>query len=504
MFGGVLAGPPGGPALFAVRSAVGVEVVPVSRQQVNPEGYWDDLSNREGSAEPGSDPASRPSITDRADPENGDDTAQQADTDETPEKAIPGILEAFSDEFPDMVNRAVSMVPGRRLRKECVREIRGGDREGAFKSRLTRGVLKEFLRWYYEQEGTDIIFESPDGGEVRADAPNSYSDEYGRKWYGRLKDLEREFVRVAPDPHTVMLSLTASTTDESGQPRPPGDHLRGLQDAWSPYVRRELQRTMENYGFTERYDPSIDRDLASAMKIVFGDGEPVKWWEYLTVVEPHGGGGDATGYGHFHVVVFASHEIPEEAFRPVMEKHVEKCEGAEWSAHDIDHSKPEKRPVSVNAVDPSEGDIDRDVVEGMAWLMDEEQPTWDIGNVASYVSEYIGGFSGPVDERPLYELLFQAVCWSTNTQRVRPSNGANKLSEQGRIRRKGLDLPEPGWEVSAIENERGERHPPSQKGSSFMVEILDTSAAHPDDRDRNPRGGGRGVPPPPTSGETNA
>jgi hypothetical protein len=356
------------------------------------------------------------------------------------------------------------------------------------KSRLTQGVLKAFLRWYIDQENSQLVFEGPDGTEVTAPVPNSYSDEYGRKHYGRLKDLEREAVRESSDLHTVMLSLTASSTDENGMQRPLGDHLQGIQDSWNPFVRRELQRVMTDAGFG-RYDPAIDYDLASGMAWLF-DEEPPKWWEYATVVEPHGGGGDATGYGHFHVAVFASHPVEdpaidsdldsgmawlfdeeptERAFHSVIEKHVEKCEHAGREAHDVSAADPDDRPVSVNAVEP-----------------DSDSEGEEIGNLGSYLSAYIGGFSGELEERPMHELLFQATAWSQGRQRVRYSNGAGALARQGRERRARngeaeIHVPEPGWDLKAIENTvSGVRHPPAQEGSGYMVTILEEPVPPPD------------------------
>ena len=401
---------------------------------------------------------SRPSLTNRADPESDAHSPSTADSLSEEAETIPPILASFREGFSDLVNLAISTVPGERLRQECTREVRGGD--GSLKSRLTQGVLKEFLRWYIEQENSQLVFEGPDGTEAMAPVPNSYSDEYGRNHYGRLKDLEREAVRESSELHTVMLSLTASSTDENGMQRPLGDHLQGIQDSWNPSVRRELQRVMTDAGFG-RYDPAIDYDLASGMAWLF-DEEPPKWWEYATVVEPHGGGGEATGYGHFHVAVFASHPVEEEMFHSVIEKHVEKCEYAGREAHDVSAADPDDRPISVNAVDP-----------------DSDSEGEEIGNLGSYLSEYIGGFSGELEERPMHELLFQATAWSQGRQRVRYSNGAGALARQGRERRARngeteIHVPEPGWDVKAIENTAsGERHPPAQNGSDYMVTILD-------------------------------
>ncbi len=285
------------------------------------------LDPRSGS---GSEGQSWPSKAKCPDPENGEETAVTGQTGSDEGSAIPGILASFYEEFGHLARRAISVTPGTRLREECVREIRADHRGEGYKSRLLHGVLKAFLKWYSSREGERLVFEGPDGMEVTTEAPNSYSDEYGRKWYGRIKDMERAVVFDAPEPHTTMLSLTASTTDEEGQPRPLGDHLEGLKASWSDHTRKALQRSLEAAGFTERYDPrlhaedaAVDRDVRAGMAWLYDDEPAGRWWEYLTVVEPHGGGGAATGYAHFHVAVVTSHPVEEADLRPAVDKHVE-------------------------------------------------------------------------------------------------------------------------------------------------------------------------------------
>ena len=268
------------------------------------EGYWAEVGDDRSE----SDGGSRPSYAKCPDPDSGSQSAQNPESGSGEGSAIPSILASFREEFSDLARLAVSLVPERKLRKECVQEIRGHRHGERYKSRVLAGVLKAFLRWYLGKEEEEIIFEAGDGTELRVDAPNSYSDDYGRQWYERLKDTERALVYDAPKPHTAMLSLTASTTDGDGRPRPPGDHLAGLQETWTNHTRKALQRALEDAGFTERYDPAkhadsgtIDSGVRSGMKMVCDNGEPARWWDYLTVVEPRGGGGDATGYAHFQV-----------------------------------------------------------------------------------------------------------------------------------------------------------------------------------------------------------
>jgi hypothetical protein len=111
----------------------------------------------------------------------------------------------------------------------------------------------------------------------------------------------------------------------------------------------------------------------------------------------------------------------------------------------------------------------------------EEEDAESIGNLGSYLSEYIGGYPGDLEDRELHELMFQSVCWATNTKRVRRSQGACRLSRRGQqVRDRFEDAPpvpersqdDREWRCHAIEKKSGERHPPNQRGSGLMVPIL--------------------------------
>lgn len=429
------------------------------------------------------EPSTRPCKSNCTDDENEPEKVSAGDS---LKSEIPGILQTVEDDFGHLVRNAISTVPGRRLRSECTRQLRGYHRgDVSFKSKLVKGVLKEFLKWYADYEDKSLVLESPESEEVFADLANSYQDSYGRRHYGRLKDIEEAAGEEADQLNTSMLSLTASTTTDDGQPRPPGDHLAEIQDTWGRFTRQELTRTMNNDLGFGRYDPEIDYDLANAIGYVLDD-EPAsaKWWEYVTVIEPHPGNGPARGYGHFHVGIFASHSVAEEDFHSVIDKHVNKCENAGREAHNYNHPNEKKRPISVNTVDPDQAGINRKLAEGMAWLFDEDSPEWDsIGNLGSYLCEYIGAFvdgdgDGLFDRAP-HELVFYATTWATCRQRVRYSNGCHRLADKGQQMRaeRGeteIRMPEPGWKAKAVEDTHtGERHPvPDGGGGVETVEIL--------------------------------
>lgn len=364
---------------------------------------------------------SRPSMANCADSDSGGIDGATADSGRDKRAAIEGIVDSCRASFGELANRAVSLVPEHRLREECTREIRGG--EGGFKSRVVTGVLKAYLRWLAEQEDSSMVYLDPDGEEVTGPLEHAYDESYIGKKYGVVKDGERAFVRDADSPHTAMVTLTGSNLNARGDPRCPGDHLVDLKASWE-YVRRELQRAMDDF---DRYDP---------------DDPPERWWEYAVVVEPH-----KSGYAHMHVAVFASAEIEAERFAPVLEKHVEKCDMAGSDAHQVVPDDPSESAVSVNAVDPgAEYDPESDEMQ-------------DISNLGSYIAEYLGAAGEELWERPVSELICYATLWATGTRRMHFSQGFHKLADEG-MKIRGGDTHEPSgeWSLKGIEDSDGQVH----------------------------------------------
>jgi hypothetical protein len=50
-----------------------------------------------------------------------------------------------------------------------------------------------------------------------------------------------------------------------------------------------------------------------------------------------------------------------------------------------------------------------------------------VGNLGSYVAEYIGSHGTELFKRDISELAFRATCWATSTNRVDFSNGAQEM-----------------------------------------------------------------------------
>ena len=88
-----------------------------------------------------------------------------------------------------------------------------------------------------------------------------------------------------------MLTFTASSTDDSGNPLPPVDHLDGLLESWDA-IRRSLDRVLDE----NRY-------------------------ERLAILEPH-----KSGYIHIHMAVFVDGKVTSTDFEPVIESHVNNCD----------------------------------------------------------------------------------------------------------------------------------------------------------------------------------
>jgi hypothetical protein len=226
------------------------------------------------------------------------------------------------------------------------------------------------------------VFVDPDGEEVRGEMPNSHQPRYGDKYYARLKAFERQVIKEFDNPYSVMLTFSGSSRNANGGWRCPADHLRDVVESWRPDRGRGVYHT-------------LDYVL---------DG---KRWEYAVVVEKH-----QSGYGHVHCAVFVDGEVQERDFHPVIDTHLRVCEIAGSAAHDYLSPNENDRPISVKQINPKGAD-------------DET-----IGNLGSYIGEYIGAYGEPLFDRGLSELIFRAAVWATGTRLVRFSNGANEMIQQ--------------------------------------------------------------------------
>jgi len=304
----------------------------------------------------GSDAVSRPSKTNRHGPR---------------ESLSRGDLAIEPDDVPSGAGlRPLSVEPDRSLRDEAVHNLTDGPQ-----ARPTYAVISEFRDWYNGYLSSHIEYDGPEGQTSRTRLENSYQPEYGKRYYAKVKDLERGMERGYEGLTTVLMTLTASTKNANGGPRCPADHMRDIMDGYDA-ARKQLHKTLNGRN-----------------------------WEYARVWEPH-----ESGYGHLHLAVFVEdgggEPLTPGDFEPVMRSHVANCDPAGWNAHRPDSS--DDSPVSINS---------------------------DVENLGSYISEYIGIFGEEVLNRPMSEQMFYATCWATGTRRVDFSNGAHDLMAKEQFRR---------------------------------------------------------------------
>ena len=323
-----------------------------------------------------------------------------------PEPDRPDELDP-SDLLGDAGLRPISVEPGRRLRDEAVMEQSEGPQ-----SRPFYAVVNEWRKWMHDYESMHIEYEQ-DGETVRTQLENSYQRGYGKRYYARLKDLERGIERKYESLTTVMLTFSASSRNAEGHARCPADHMRDIAKGWDT-ARKQLHQVLNGVN-----------------------------WEYAKVWEPH-----ESGYGHMHVAVFIdgnhlTESLGPDRFQPVIDSYLRACKPAGREAHTLE------KAVSVNG---------------------------EIENLGSYISEYIGIFGERALDRELKEQMFYATTWATGTRRVEFSNGAQEIiNTQQWVRETGLrpqDRGEAGTSTSATQ--AGESGTEGDESDDWNVESICT------------------------------
>ena len=296
------------------------------------------------------------------------------------------IVDQFIDEMGGRAARPISVREGTKLREECSAERHNG----GYRSKSWSSVLREFLGWYNDYRHAHLVFRSPEGETVRSPMRNSHQPSYGNRYYARIKALERQMVAEYDDLHVAMLTLTGSNRNANGGWRCPADHLRDVVESWRPEdgsgVYHALRYALDGYE-----------------------------WEYALVVEKH-----KSGYGHVHVAIFVDGNVKEETFHSAIDAHLRECDIAHRDAHDYYHPDSSVRPISVRPVNTDRAPDEYVGAEDVDSLQ-------DIGNLGSYIGEYIGAYGKELFDRDIGELIFRAACWATGTQIVRFSSGANAL-----------------------------------------------------------------------------
>jgi len=262
--------------------------------------------------------------------------------------------------------------PGTKLREELTYDSLRGV-EG-----VTWGeAVERFGSWYEDQRDTRVVVENGEGDRTGFRTPNRFTPEYREMLYAKAQSLERSLRdEWGPLLHTAMVTLTASTTDDDGRPRPPVAHLRDLLSSWES-VRRALSRVLDG-----------------------------REWEYLAIIEPH-----ASGYAHVHLGVFVKGPVVAEQFQPVLDAHLRNCEGAGEKAHRAVEEEGDGAVTVHRAADRRNG-------------------PGGIENLGAYLAAYMAGeYGAEATEMPEYVRGFYAVMWATGRQWFRPSNGAQEFMQ---------------------------------------------------------------------------
>jgi hypothetical protein len=283
--------------------------------------------------------------------------------------------------IPESRKRPLTDCDGISLRKE-VRDLDhvNIDENRAISWDLATDRWRDYIR---DKEGVQSVFENCAGDRIQGSKPHRFHSEYADKQYAKLKDLERGISEAyGKRLHTAMLTFTASSTDDSGNPLPPVDHLDGLLESWDA-IRRSLDRVFDE----NRY-------------------------ERLAILEPH-----KSGYIHIHMAVFVDGKVTSTQFEPVIESHVNNCDLAGWTAHDLD----EDSTISVRHVG-----ADRQPGYNHALAEGIEHDSDTISELAIYLAEYLGTYGDDPLDLPEHVQSANSVLWATNRQRWRPSNGAQQ------------------------------------------------------------------------------
>jgi len=262
--------------------------------------------------------------------------------------------------------------PGTKLREELTFNSLRGVEAVSWENATDR-----FEAWYDDQRDTKVVVENSKGDRTGFRTPNRFTPEYREMLYAKAQSLERSLrERWGRMLHTAMITLTGSTTDDDGNPRPPVAHLRELLSSWEA-VRRALSRVLDG-----------------------------REWEYLAIIEPH-----ASGYAHVHLGVFVKGPVVAEQFQPVLDAHLRNCPTAGAEAHQLFDENGDEDAVAVHR------SADRRNNEG-------------IENLGAYLAAYMAGeYGAEATEMPEYVKGFYATMWATGRQWFRPSNGAQEFMQ---------------------------------------------------------------------------
>ena len=328
----------------------------------------------------------------------------------------------FATEYPDLAELPLSETHGRKLRRivtdpdwqeeyvdpdDPLESSFTVDRLASRSAATWQDAVHAFLRAHHEYDGMLARFADRETGD-EFDVPlvDAWGEEYSKKQYARARALQRqmsggerpsggEAIPAWDNPVTVMLTLTASSVPD-GSRLAPVDQTDAIHDAFSYGGVRDTLRNVMEYHL----------DLNS------------EDWGYWLQAEPHGMG-DASDpdeepglnacYTHVHVGVYFDagrfddlRPVASE-FERVIDKHLEECDPAGWSAHDYDaiddYLHEDDGCISMNA---------------------------DVGNLGSYLAAYMGGYTEDLLDKPIEYIAWGAIYWSAARRRTSRSQTVNQ------------------------------------------------------------------------------
>ena len=330
------------------------------------------------------------------------------------ERGLPTTAERVSEsyaKYPDRCSLPLTDRHGTTLRREYTRErweswqseaVDEIDDEVTGESLVERSAItwgeavERMLENHEETRRTTVNLEKgrpgdPEYAEFSIDAVTRWFESYQKKYYAQMEGWLRELTGgmrpsggksdgIFDDPYICLLSTSASSVPD-GSHVPPVDHIEVRRSSWSNYVYQTLRNQMNRLGF----DSSE--------------------WQYDRRSEPHTGKRGNYGinrcYGHDHVVLVVDGDVSKADLRPVIEKHVEKCEWAGPDAHDLDIADWDAAPSTSDCSCKSGCD-------NCVGTVEIKKPE-ELENVAAYVADYVS-----IDPLDLHERSEEYLMWAAS------------------------------------------------------------------------------------------
>lgn len=389
------------------------------------------------------------------------DSTDHAANDDLPTPADR--LEEFRREYPDRAKLQLTQADDQQIRRDyCHEEFESWtadapteDEDAVSGQDLVRRTaytweraVAQCLEDHADTRRTTINLEcgrpsDPEHAEFSIDAETRWFSSYQRRYFAQMKAWLRELCggerpsggTVEPsfdDPHIALITLSASSVP-GGERVGPLDHLRVRRDSWQDCYHT-MRNTLRSLGLS---------------------------WQYDRRTEPHHGergGGLNHCYGHDHIVLVVDGDVSAADLRPIVEKHVDSCEWAGASAHDLDEDW-RADPDAVNTVTvKAAGELD---------------------NLANYVASYCG--IEPVDllDRSLEYIAWAAAVTAANKRTVSRSDDARHAAQADACKQR--------YESDAADQSRdhGERVVTSTS-RGYDVECIECGSPHGIDQSRDP------------------